>query len=68
MGRVCKVIFVSNPTTVLRLCCYVVVGVVTIEQLTSLQELSHEDMFKTKVPQFQELFFPLVFLLQNSLN
>ena len=28
-GVVCKVIFVSNPTTVLRLCC-VVVGVVTI--------------------------------------
>ena len=27
-GVVCKVIFVSNPTTVLRLCC-VVVGVVT---------------------------------------
>ena len=28
-GVVCKVIFMSNPTTVLRLCC-VVVGVVTI--------------------------------------
>ena len=28
-GGVCKVIFVSNPTSVLRLCC-AVVGVVTI--------------------------------------
>ena len=28
-GVVCKVIFISNPTTGLRLCC-VVVGVVTI--------------------------------------
>ena len=28
-GGVCKVIFMSNPTAVLRLCC-VVVGVVTI--------------------------------------
>ena len=28
LGRVCKVIFVSNPTFVLRLCC-VVVGIVT---------------------------------------
>ena len=29
IGVVCKVIFMSNPTAVLRLCC-VVVGVVTI--------------------------------------
>ena len=30
VGGVCTVIFVSNPTTVLRLCC-VVIGVVTIK-------------------------------------
>ena len=32
-GGVCKVIFISNPTTVLRLCCWLccgVIGVVTI--------------------------------------
>ena len=33
-GGVCTVIFVSNPTTVLKLCC-VVVGVVTKNQLSS---------------------------------
>ena len=30
VGMVCTVIFVSNPTTVLKLCC-VVIGVVTIK-------------------------------------
>ena len=30
-GGACTVIFVSNPTTVSRLCC-VVIGVVTIEE------------------------------------
>ena len=31
VGGVCKVIFVSNPTSVLRLCC-VVVGIVTTDK------------------------------------
>ena len=35
-GGVCKVIFVSNPTSVLRLCCFVV-GVVTITVYCNLQ-------------------------------
>ena len=39
-GVVCTVIFMSNPTTVLRLCC-VVAGVVTFvtQHLTSVENL-----------------------------
>ena len=42
LGGVCKVIFMSNPTTVLRLCCWlncVVVGVVTKENRQAGAEL-----------------------------
>ena len=44
-GVVCTVIFMSNPTTVLRLCC-VVVGVVTINNL----ETEFYKYSKTKHP------------------
>ena len=43
-GGVCTVIFMSNPTTKLRLCC-VVVGVVTILQIGLRFDLRKYKMF-----------------------
>ena len=42
-GAVCKVIFMSNPTTVLRLCC-VVVGVVTKTENEKYPQKSFYDL------------------------
>ena len=45
-GGVCTVIFVSNPTTVLKLCC-VVVGVATIMFITNPMNHCEEIAYST---------------------